>query len=118
MIGYAAMTKRKILKAIKRLQNLPGGLDFFRYSFNKSRAYYLKTIKSTTVAYPSSIMIEVTNNCNLKCITCAREYEFGHGMDKGFVNLDSFKKVVDEAFPYVDSIGLTGLGETLMYKQL
>lgn len=34
------------------------------------------------------------------------------------MDLEQLKKVVDEAYPWVDSIGLTGLGETLMYKQL
>ncbi len=63
-------------------------------------------------------MLEVTNNCNLRCITCPREYLFGHQMAKGFMDIDNLKKVVDEAYPYVDSIGLTGLGETMMYKQL
>ncbi len=80
--------------------------------------WYLKRIKSTKVAHPSSIMLEVTNHCNLKCITCPREYQYGEDMDKGFMDIKQLKKVVDEVYPYVDSIGLTGLGETLMYKQL
>ena len=32
------------------------------------------------------------------------------------MNLDALKKVVDEAYPYVDSIGLTGLGGTLVVQ--
>ena len=31
-------------------------------------------------------------------------------MAKGFMDINMLKKVVDEAYPYVDSIGLTGLG--------
>ncbi|MFM2048695.1 MAG: hypothetical protein RI955_1243 [Bacteroidota bacterium] len=110
--------KRRWKKARRRIQSLPSGIDFIKYGLNKLNEKYLKLIKSTKVAHPSSIMIEVTNHCNLKCITCPREYEYGEQMDKGFIELSNLKKVVDEAFPYIDSIGLTGLGETMMYKDL
>ncbi len=112
------INSRRIKKAIRRLKSLPGGINFFRYTSNKIYAWYLKRIGSTKVAHPSSIMLEVTNHCNLKCITCPREYQYGEDMDKGFMDIKQLKKVIDEVYPYVDSIGLTGLGETLMYKQL
>lgn len=112
------MQKRRLKKALKRLKNLPGGINFFKYGSNKLKANWYRLIRSNKVAFPSSIMLEVTNHCNLRCITCAREYDFGHAMSKGFMPIDKLKRVVDESFPYVDSIGLTGLGETLLYKQL
>lgn len=113
-----ARMKRRWRKALYRLKHLPGGIDFFKYTFNKVYAFYLRKIKSTKVAHPSSIMIEVTNHCNLKCITCPREYEFGDKMDKGSIPITELKKIVDQAYPYIDSIGLTGLGETMLYKPL
>lgn len=112
------INKRRILKAIRRIKSLPGGINFFRYTSNKIFANYLKLTGSTKVAHPSSIMLEVTNHCNLKCITCPREYQYGEEMDKGFMDINQLKKIIDQAYPYVDSIGLTGLGETLLYKQL
>lgn len=112
------MTKRKLLKAIKRIQHLPGGLNFFRYSGNKTKTAVLSKSKSLKVAYPSSIMIELTNHCNIKCITCAREYAFGDEMAKGFMDFEKFKSIIDEIYPYVDAIGLTGLGETFLYKRI
>jgi len=63
-------------------------------------------------------MIELTNHCNIKCITCAREYAYGDAMAKGFMDFEKFKKIIDEVYPYVDSIGLTGLGETFLYKRI
>lgn len=114
----AVVMRRRWKKARRRIQSLPGGINFFKYGWNKLNEKFLKLIKSTKVAHPSSLMIEVTNHCNLKCITCPREYAFGEQMDKGFIELAQLKKVVDESFPYVDSIGLTGLGETMMYKDL
>lgn len=110
------MTKRKLLKAIKRFKNLPRGINLLRYSSNKIKTVWLAKNKSLKVAYPSSIMIELTNHCNIKCITCAREYAFGEKMDKGFMDFEKFKKIVDQVHPFVDSIGLTGLGETFLYK--
>jgi MoaA/NifB/PqqE/SkfB family radical SAM enzyme len=112
------MTKRKLLKAIHRLRNLPTGINLTRYSANKIKSVVLSKSKSLKVAYPSSIMIELTNHCNIKCITCAREYAFGEAMDKGFMDFGIFKKIVDEIYPYVDAIGLTGLGETFLYKNI
>ena len=112
------LNKRRLRKIYHRLRKLPGGINFFRYSWNKFRGFILKTTGSTKVPHPSSIMLEVTNHCNLACITCPREYAFGHAMAKGTIDLDKMKKVVDEVGPYIDSIGLTGLGETLLYKKL
>ncbi len=112
------INRRRIRKALHRLRHLPTGLNLLRYSGNKVHAAWLKSTRSTRVAYPSSIMLEVTNHCNLKCITCPREYQYGEEMAKGFMDIRQLRRVVDEVYPYVDSIGLTGLGETLMYKQL
>ena len=112
------MNKRKLAKAIKRITNLPKGKYLFLYTANKIQHFYLKAIKSTKVAYPSTIMLELTNHCNLACTTCAREYRYGKEMDKGHMSLESAKKIVDEVWPYLDSIGLTGMGETFLYKEL
>jgi radical SAM protein with 4Fe4S-binding SPASM domain len=112
------ITRRRLKKAIIRLKRLPGGINFLKYSWNKVYGFWLRIIRSTKVPHPASIMLEVTNQCNLACITCPREYAFGEQMAKGFMDMEKMKKVVDEAFPYVDSIGLTGLGETFMYKKL
>ncbi len=112
------MTKRKFKKAIKRLGHLPGGLNLLKYLANKLNAFRLKIVRSTKVAYPSAIMIEGTNLCNLRCITCPREYEYGANMNKGNMDITKLKQIVDEIYPYIDSIGLTGLGETFLYKEL
>lgn len=112
------MNKRKLKKAIKRILNLPKGKYFFLYFANKFKHFYLKSIKSTKVAYPSTIMLELTNHCNLACTTCPREYDFGKAMDKGNMNIEFAKKIIDETWFYLDSIGLTGMGETFLYKEI
>jgi radical SAM protein with 4Fe4S-binding SPASM domain len=112
------MTKRRIKKALKRAIYLPRGLDFIRYVSNKIYSFYLRKTKSLKVAHPSTVMLEVTNHCNLHCITCPREYDYGKKMDKGYMDFDKFKQTIDELYPYVDSVGLTGLGETLLYTDI
>lgn len=112
------MNKRKLSKAIKRIKNLPKGKYLFLYTKNKFFHFYLKAIKSTKVAYPSTIMLELTNHCNLACTTCPREYRYGKEMDKGNMKVESAKKIIDEVWPYLDSIGLTGMGETFLYKDI
>lgn len=112
------MTRRKFLKALKRLRQLPAGAGFFRYSANKARHYWLKGLRSTRVAHPSTIMLELSAHCNLHCTICPREYGYGHQMEKGYMDLAQAKKIIDQTWPYLDSIGLTGMGETFLYPHL
>jgi len=63
-------------------------------------------------------MLELSAHCNLKCTICPREYGYGEEMDMGLMETNNAKKIIDELVPYADSIGLTGMGETLMYKNI
>ncbi len=112
------MNTRRIKKAIKRLTYLPKNKYLFLYINNKIKHFYYKAIKSTKVAYPSTIMIELTNHCNLACTTCPREYEYGKAMVKGMMSNKQAKSIIDEIWPYLDSIGLTGMGETFMHNEI
>ena len=112
------MNTRKIKKAIKRLLHLPKGKYFWMYATNKARHFYYKLTKSAKVAYPATVMIELSSHCNLHCTTCPREYDYGKSMFKGYMPIENAKKIIDELWPYLDSIGLTGMGETLLYKDL
>jgi len=112
------MNSRRIKKAIKRIYYLPRNKYLGYYLFNKCKHFYLRGVKSTKVAYPSTIMLELTNHCNLACTICPREYRYGYEMDKGRMTLENAKKVIDQAHPYLDSIGLTGMGETFMFKEI
>lgn len=112
------MTRRRLNKAIKRLKQLPGGKAFFQYSGNKFLHYWLKAIGSPRVAHPSTIMLELSAHCNIHCTICPREYDYGKVMDKGYMDLHQAKKVIDQSWPYLDSIGLTGMGETFLYPHL
>lgn len=112
------MTKRFLENLWKRAKHLPGGTDFFQYTGNKIQHAALKLTRQTRVAHPSTVMLELSAHCNLKCTICPREYGYGEEMDMGLMEEENAKKVIDELVPYVDSIGLTGMGETLMYKKI
>lgn len=112
------MNKRKFKKALRRLYYLPKNKYLFYYLINKVRHFCLKATKSTRVAYPSTIMIELSNLCNLACTICPREYAYGKKMNQGKMKTTHVKKIIDEVHPYLDSIGLTGMGETFIYKDI
>lgn len=118
VVNVLNMNRRKIKKALNRLLHLPRGKYFLLYVGNKVKHFYCRFSKSTSVAYPSTVMLELTNLCNLACVTCPREYDYGKVMDKGKMNLADAKNVVDELWPYLDSIGLTGMGETFLYTDI
>ncbi len=112
------MNSRRLKKAIQRITRLPGGRYLFLYAANKIRHFYLKIVRSTRVAHPSTIMLELTNHCNLACTTCPREYAYGKTMDKGNMAVAEAYKIIDETWPYLDSIGLTGMGEPFLYPEI
>jgi radical SAM protein with 4Fe4S-binding SPASM domain len=112
------MNKRRFRKALIRIAYLPCNYYLIAYLANKIRHFYYRLTQSTRVAYPSTIMLELTNHCNLACITCPREYGYGKTMDKGSMDITRAKAIIDEVWPCLDSIGLTGMGETFMYAHI
>src|SRR5713226_3901756 len=68
----------------------------------------------TISAYmPVNMEIEITNKCNLKCITCPRTWQDFQAAD---LSLDTFKKL-EPMFPYLKNVSLFGIGESLMNRQ-
>lgn len=112
------MNKRHLFLATKMLKSKIFDRNIFRYGVNKIRAMRLNPHKQAVLPYPTGIMLELGNRCNLHCIICPREYRYGKNMDQGFMPLENAYQVIDELYPYLDSIGLTGLGETLLYPHL
>ncbi len=113
-----AMSNRFLNNVWKRARNLPGGADLIRYTANKANHLALKATRQTKVAHPYTVMLELSARCNLKCTICPREHGYGEEMDMGLMEEEQARKVIDELVPYVDSIGLTGMGETLMYRKI
>ena len=100
--------RRKLLG--KLLVNTRFNADLCRYAANRLRKLLHDREKSANVPFPTNVMIELGNLCNLHCMMCPREFIYGKEMDKGFMALEQAMKIIDELYPYLDSIGLTGLG--------
>lgn len=64
---------------------------------------------------PKSINIELTNLCNLKCITCSHKYS---SYPVGSMEPAKAKALIDSCAPQVRYICLTVLGETYLYPYL
>src|SRR5512136_508817 len=105
-------------KVLRRARGLPRGRDFLTYARNRLAFARAVGKRRLELPHPTSVMLEVTNLCQLHCITCPREYAFGSQMAKGHMDLAQAKRFLDENLVYLDSIGLTGLGETLLYPHL
>ena len=108
---------RHLSLALKVLRSTRINRTLLLYIGNRLKLLRFDKLKQTEVPYPTGLMLELGNRCNLHCITCPREYVFGRTMDQGFMPLENVCKIVDDIYPYLDSIGLTGLGETFLYPQ-
>lgn len=86
-------------------------LIFNRYNLVKS---YLGR-KTIVNGFPLELAIEVTNRCNADCIMCSRR-----NMKRpiGDMDLDLFKKIIDEAKSYTELIWLHLAGEPLLHPSL
>ncbi len=104
----------KIIKGLRINKNL------FKFTGNlcKTLRGRYKHDASIDLPHPTTLMLELTNKCNLRCITCPREHDYGKKMDIGNMDTSLAKEIVDHAYPYLQSIGLTGMGETLFAPNL
>lgn len=112
------MNKRKISLIIQRLKNLPKGFSLFLYLLNMLHLLIAKKFKLVKLPIPDTVMLEVTNNCQLKCKMCGREYKYGKEMDCGNMDFEKVKTFIDKYGFYFNRIALTGLGEPLLYPKL
>lgn len=113
------MLNRRKLKALRdRVVHLPHGKALFAFLTNTAKLIYAKKTRQLIFPYPDTVMLEVTNRCQLACTTCARGQKLGDEMDKGMMDLGKAKKFIDDNHAYLNRIALTGLGEPLLYKDL
>jgi MoaA/NifB/PqqE/SkfB family radical SAM enzyme len=65
---------------------------------------------------PTTLWIEPTNRCNLRCVMCPtslRQHE-----ETGLMPLDAYRALIDEAAPHVATVNLFLGGESLLHKEL
>jgi radical SAM protein with 4Fe4S-binding SPASM domain len=73
---------------------------------------------STELPYmPLKLHLEPTSVCNLRCPMCPQAIDAVKG-DTGYIDLDLYKKIVDEAKDFVLEINLFFRGEPLLHKAM
>ena len=89
---------------------------FYSYSDNFFRnLFYLKIYPLfKRFPYPSSIEIEASTKCNLRCIMCEHTYWNEASRDMSF---EQVKSIIDQ-FPVLRWIAFTGIGENFLNKDL
>jgi radical SAM protein with 4Fe4S-binding SPASM domain len=76
--------------------------------------YWARTLRP---AYkPIRMWIEPTNTCNLKCTMCPQS--FGEKFQRGFMEFDLFREIIDEAKDFVYDVNLHHSGESLLHPQI
>ena len=73
--------------------------------------------KTVLKSKPYIMVIEPTNICNLQCPLCSTGVG-GQSRDKGSLNFENFKKLIDEAGDYLLKLALQNWGEPTLVKDL
>ena len=63
----------------------------------------------------TSLIIEPTNTCNLRCSFCF--VTEGMSREEGFIDLALFKKVINDT-PELEHLCMHNLGEPLLHKEI
>ncbi|MFW6139871.1 MAG: radical SAM/SPASM domain-containing protein [Acidobacteriota bacterium] len=88
-----------------------------KYWLRLLRLFYHYQKNSTHLPYlPIRLWIEATSRCNFRCIMCPnKDLE---KQDKGFMEFDDYKKIMDEAKDFIFDINLAHRGESLLHPHL
>lgn len=90
----------------------------FKRIFNLIKNYfYLIARNPKPNGYPSILMIEPTNFCNLKCPLCPS----GNNTllrKRGFMDFDNYRKIIDELGDYLINLTLWNYGEPFLNKSI
>ena len=66
--------------------------------------------------HPTKLFVETTTRCNLRCSMCVKQTD-GNGLVEGDLSPETFE-VLAPAFPQLDALVLSGIGEPLLHPQL
>lgn len=106
--GYKTRNKDKMLLNSKTFK-----LRLIKNRFLLLRGYLNREAKAN--GFPISLQIEVTNRCNLSCVTCYRKKM---KRPLGDMSLSLFKKIIDQTKGYIETILLSHMGEPLLHPDI
>ena len=105
-----------VLAEIERI----GNDDLPRYLFYRYR-YEIFPKRKTVDHFPPCLQIEPSSICNYRCVFCYQtdpHFTQRDGEDMGFIKLDLFKRIVDQAEGNCEAVTLSSRGEPLMNPEI
>ncbi|RJQ40920.1 MAG: radical SAM protein [Dehalococcoidia bacterium] len=90
---------------------------FRRKGIIKSVAIAKKHIFSMIKGYPNSIMVEASSKCNLTCSMCWA-YRASEYRKNTFLNIQDFKKIINDLSPFCSKLFFSFCGEPLMNNDI
>jgi radical SAM protein with 4Fe4S-binding SPASM domain len=92
-------------------------MSLWNYWIRLARMFLHYRRNSNLLPYPPvRLWIELTSNCNYRCIMCPNKDLSKE--EKGFMDWELYKKILDEAQPFVFDINLAHRGESLLHPHL
>lgn len=92
-------------------------MNTLKYWLRLSRLFFHYRKHSQNLPYfPIRLWVELTSHCNYRCIMCPNK-DLGKE-DKGYMELDLFEKIIDEAKTAAFDVNLAHRGESLLHPQL
>ena len=86
-------------------------------NFSRILTAYNSNADSQSISFmPSLYIIEPTNYCNLSCPICPNSKYLNS--EKGFMNIDLYKRIIHQISEYADLIQLFWVGEPLLNNDL
>ncbi|MBN1502054.1 SPASM domain-containing protein [Candidatus Woesearchaeota archaeon] len=77
----------------------------------------LKYIRNKIFGYPSDVMIEPTNACNLSCVLCPCSHKFMK-RKSGFMQLKDYKRIIDKISGMFPKVTLFFAGESFLHPDI
>ena len=108
-------TDGELSRNAKRIYNPESPASSFRNYGMVRASYALKQDKAW--GYPSKVLIEPTNTCNLKCPLCPTGID-DLNRPKGLMELDHFRRIIDEIRNYTTELEVAGYGEPFINKNI
>lgn len=111
-LNYFSANEPLFLRYVRRIGLLPAPEILYR-----GLNIVLKKLQGGVLAFPQSVHIEVTNNCNLTCPMCPY---FAQLRPKGFMEFSLFEKIIRQCQKErsLEKIALMGFGEPFLHPRL
>lgn len=103
---------------IEEVKKIEKNNDLANYIINRYK-YDIFPITKELDEYPPSVQVEITSICNFRCVFCYQTDKIFHKKSNGFMghmDLNLFKKIIDELEGKVHFLTLASRGEPLICK--